>query len=451
MNRVRVWQSKHGWNAEVVQRALGVDPLPAESVMSPVLLIDGRVEPDASQWLAEVWGRTGGTKTAPTYAEALRGFADFLLDRNATLRGAIREHVVAYVNHRTVDAATRVSGNTWQIDRRAIKQFYLWLRETHGIALPFTLDRIPTARGSVESMREGRNVARVAAAGTPLTPAQIPYLLAAAWRLGLGGVIGDSLTAPRDAAVIGLGLACGARANVLAHLTIWEVPDPNQQGDLIEMRVPALVNKNRREVRLPAFRTHLKHVWDYANPQRGSRRALLRRWRPADPIQVVHATPPGSRSAAGVTTSDGRFLPFNDMTNDDRRRLLTPGGEPATLFLSATSGGPMAATSVGEITADVSRRAEAVAEQDERWFPHVHTHDLRHTYATHLAAVFLLGDVTAGRDLHGERPRLDVASAVKMASVGLGHLDEATTHLYIQQVGLMVAAGYTTSDFLGRT
>jgi integrase len=139
------------------------------------------------------------------------------------------------------------------------------------------------------------------------------------------------------------------------------------------------------------------------------------------------------------------------MTNDDRCRLLTPEGEPATLFLSATSGGPMAAPSVGEITADTSRLAEAVAEHDGRWFPHVHTHDLRHTYATHLAAVFLLGGVNAGRDLHGEHPRLDVQSAVKMASVGLGHLDESTTHLYIQQVGLMVAAGYTTSDFLGLT
>ncbi len=38
---------------------------------------------------------------------------------------------------------------------------------------------------------------------------------------------------------------------------------------------------------------------------------------------------------------------------------------------------------------------------------------------------------------------------MKMASIGLGHLDQRTTNLYIQQVGLM-ASQYTIDAFLGR-
>jgi hypothetical protein len=37
-----------------------------------------------------------------------------------------------------------------------------------------------------------------------------------------------------------------------------------------------------------------------------------------------------------------------------------------------------------------------------------------------------------------------------MASIGLGHIDQNTTQLYIQQVGLM-ASRYTIDAFLGRT
>lgn len=253
----------------------------------------------------------------------------------------------------------------------------------------------------------------------------------------------------RDAALIALGLACGARANTLTHLTIWEVPDPADPGDLVGMRLPGAITKGRREVRLPAFRAHLEHVWSYARPGTGSRALMLKGWQPNDPIHVrqVHKRP---GSFWGITDTDGRKHAFNELTADQRRRLLTPDGEPAILLLSARTGGPLARTSAQEITGDVSRIAEATAIAEGRSFPHVHTHDLRHTYATHLAALFMLGVATGpGRDLHGRPHRIDVASAVKMAGIGLGHINEATTSLYIQQVGLM-CAHYTVADFLGR-
>lgn len=446
MTRVQVVQGGT-WDAEVIEDDLGVPPISGlRPVLSPVLLVDGRIEPDATRWLAEVHARTDGTNTAHSYADSLAGWLGHLLRSNTTLRGATRDNLVGYVNVRTVDADTRVAGTTWQRDRTAIKQFHTWLRQTHGVAVPFTLDTIMSPRGIVESMREGRGVPTSAASGTPLTPAQIPDLLAAAWRLGQDGTTGDTLVGARDAAFISLGLACGARLKTLANLTVWELPDPSQPGDLIEMRLPGAIIKGRREVRLPAFRAHLKHVWSYAQPTTGSRRHLIKGWQPKDPILVaeVHNK---SGGVWGITDNRGRRYAFNDLTAQERRRLLTPEGEPALLFLNAYTGAPLSQSSAQELTGDVSRRAEAINTR----FPHVHTHDLRHTYATHLAAVFMLGVPTSGeRDMHGKPHRVDINSAIQIASVGLGHLDEGTTALYTQQVGLMLTR-YTLNDFLGRS
>jgi site-specific recombinase XerD len=440
------------WNAHAIERELGVRPLAVDPVLSPVLTVDGFVESDATEWLAHVHARTGGTnatKTAESYAESLVALTRFLNDQNTSLRGATRLHIVRYVNYRTVNHLTRVAGTTWSRDRTVIKQFYEWLLETHGVALPITLDSIHTTRGDTTSMREGRNIAKASAAGTPLEPAQIPQLLSAAWRMGPNGQMSDAnLTGARDAAFIALGLACGARANTLAHLTIYELPDPTAPGDLIEMRLPGAVSKSRREVRLPAFSRHLKLVFDYARAVGGSRRMLVKGWTPQNPIRVKEAPTPDFH---GIIDVHGNRHDFNSMNADVRRRLVTLDGEPAMLFLSTRDGSPLEYSSAQELTGDVSRIAEANAAAHGGHFPHIHTHDLRHTYATHLASLFMLGVATGpGRDMHGHPHRVDVRSAIQMATTGLGHVNESTTALYTQQIGLM-SLRYSVDDFLGRT
>ncbi|MCG2621657.1 site-specific integrase [Arthrobacter sp. I2-34] len=444
MPRVRI-EYGGSWDAAAVEQVLGVPPLAVPVVRSPVLSVDGLVEPDATAWLAEVYARTDGTKTAKSHAESLQRFASFLLEHGTTLRGARHGHIVEYVRHRTEDAATRVAGATWQRDRTAIKQFYEWLRDAHGTALPFTLDLVPTPGGPVESMREGRGIPAAGAPGTPLEPPQIPQLLAAAQRATASWAPGvPSPAGARDAAFIALGLACGARADTLAHLTIYELPDPSLPGELVEMYLPGAVSKGRREVRLRAFRRHLDLVYDYLHPERGARRLLLKDWLPPDPIQAAKPPVPGSRE---IFDTAGTRYRFNSMTAAERRRLLTPDGEPAMLFLSARDGAPLSYSAAEELTADVSRAAEAAARARGAYFPHVHTHDLRHTYATHLAALYLIG--AADQDMPGGHP-VDARGAVGLAATGLGHLDAQTTAVYIRQVGSM-ARRYGAADFLGRT
>ncbi|MET0886468.1 MAG: tyrosine-type recombinase/integrase [Mycetocola sp.] len=447
--RVRIIRGGE-WNPDVVRAELGLEPLALQPLESPALTIDGAIEPDATAWLAHVFSRTRGrtgTKTAESYAESLCLFLEYVASQSSTLRGVTNKHIVGYVNRRTVDEDTRVSGSTWSRDRTAIKQFYEWMQINHNITLPFTVDHLTTSRGTVTSMREGRGVAKASAAGTPLEPPQVGQLLAAAWRLDSSGQVDDrNVTGPRDAAFIALGVACGARANTLAHLTVYDLPDPRTQEHLIEMRLPAVIAKTRREVRLPAFVNHLKHVWSYAEQNGGSRTALLRDWKPESPIHVAEQPTPQRRT---IIDTRGNEHPLAMMSAADRRRLVTPEGDTAMLFLSARDGSPLSYATARELTANASELAETRADLLGDVFPHVHTHDLRHTYATHLAALFLLGIPTApGRDMHGKPHRVDIRSAVQLASTGLGHVSEATTALYIQQVGMMVLR-YTLDDFLG--
>lgn len=297
-------------------------------------------------------------------------------------------------------------------------------------------------------MVEGRNIPKASAAGTPLEPPQVGELLAAALTYGANRGETGSYTGARDAAFISLGLACGARANTLTHLTTYEIPQGHDgEGDLIEMTLPGATSKTRREVRLAAFTHHLRRVRLFIDPKRGARRHQLHGWQPDRPIHIAEEPTPQFR---GIVDTDGVRRPFRDMTADERRRLVTPTGEPAMIFLGFHSGAPLAVKTAREFVGDISAMRERDAALAGQHFPHVHTHDLRHTYATHLAAVFYLGvPYGPGRDLRGRPHRIDIHSAIKMASAGLGHLDESTTALYTQQVGMM-ALRYTADDFLGR-
>ena len=75
--RVQVVQGGK-WAVGLVEGELGVPPLPIPPVLAPVLTIDGQVEPDAGQWVAEVHARTVGTLTAQSSVDGLAQLAAFL-------------------------------------------------------------------------------------------------------------------------------------------------------------------------------------------------------------------------------------------------------------------------------------------------------------------------------------------------------------------------------------
>lgn len=377
----------------------------------------------------------------------------WLTERNSSLRGATNHQIRDYLLNR-IEGPGRVSGNTLANDRTAIKQFYEWLLEERDIPLPITIDLLKSSRGVVSAMREGRGIAKASAAATPLEPPQVDELMAAAIKYGANRAPNGTYTGMRDAAFIALGAACGGRAKMLTHLTTYEIPpaptrrrQQPEEGDLISMRLPAALSKVNREVILPAFRRRLDVVRQYIHPEHGARRFQIGRWRPVDPIMIAEEP---TKRFRGIVDTDGTHRPFNTMSAEVRRRLVKPNGEPAMIFLTAHDGRPLTLATAREITGDVSVMAEGDARDRGTTFPHVHTHDLRATYATQLAALFYLGIPTSdGVDLQGRPHRVSIESAVKMASVGLGHIDAATTALYTQQVGI-ITLRFTIDDLLGR-
>ncbi|MBF4603991.1 site-specific integrase [Curtobacterium sp. VKM Ac-2884] len=379
----------HGgeWDNATVRGVLEVDPLDVKPLEAPALSVDGLLEPDATAWLRHVASRSfrnRATTTPMTRAQSLRGLLQFLTERNVSLRGATNQHILEYINSR-IDGPHRVSGNTLANDRTAIKQFYEWLREEHNVPLPITIDQLKSPRGPVSSMREGRGIPTASAASTPLEPPQLDELMAAAVQYGANQAPNGSYTGIRDAAFIALGAACGGRASTLTHLTTYEIPtaprknSDRDEGDLISMHLPAALSKVNREVRLPAFRHHLDTVRAFIDPKSGARRFQITDWRPDDPITI--AVEPTKRFH-GIIDTDGIARSFNEMTADVRRRLLKPNGEPAMIFLTAHDGRPLKLATAREITGDVSIMAEADAARRGGDFPHVHTHDLRATYAS---------------------------------------------------------------------
>ncbi|WP_181431037.1 site-specific integrase [Curtobacterium sp. MCBD17_021] len=418
--------------------------------------MDGQIEPDASAWLRHIAARSfrpHQTATPVTRAQSLRHLLRWLTERNTSLRGATNQQIRDYLLSR-IEGRGRVSGNTLANDRTAIKQFYEWLHDERDVSLPITIDLLKSPRGVVSSMREGRGIAAASAAATPLEPPQVDELMAAAIKYGANRAPNGTYTGMRDAAFIALGAACGGRAKMLTHLTTYEIPPAptrasgrRDEGDLISMHLPAALTKANRAVILPVFRRRLDVVREFISPERGARRFQIAKWRPADPITI--ADEPTGRFW-GIVDIDGIPRPFNTMSAEIRRRLVKPNGEPAMIFLTAHDGRPLKLATAREITGDISIMAEEDAMSRGEAFPHVHTHDLRATYATHLAALFYLGIPTSdGVDLHGRPHRVSIESAVKMASVGLGHIDAATTALYVQQVGI-IALRYTIDDLLGR-
>ena len=80
----------------------------------------------------------------------------------------------------------------------------------------------------------------------------------------------------------------------------------------------------------------------------------------------------------------------------------------------------------------------------------IHTHDLRHTYATHLTVCIFkraLQDAV-GADAASAYAPTRLADAVEMAKMSLGHASDQSTELYTRHAHKML--DIPLDDFLGR-
>ena len=170
------------------------------------------------------------------------------------------------------------------------------------------------------------------------------------------------------------------------------------------------------------------------------------RYTPPKPLEIVDANASTVRyldRSTGEVTS-GRWSVIADT---ERRRLVTPDGASAVLFLNEYNGAPLKYSSYQHA---VSGARDFVRERISADFPAgFRLHDLRHTYAVHMTLA-ILRDVIADA-VPGDR-REDwmvdrIASAVEMVKFSLGHASEASTQLYISTAHRFL--GIPIGQFIG--
>ncbi|RBY86445.1 hypothetical protein [Blastococcus sp. TF02A-30] len=324
--------------------------------------------------------------------------------------------------------------------RAAITSFYRWAVRARRITeLPFSTKTVQTRWGPVEVVAGLDGGRRSRSEREPIPSDQQERFL----RVGLLGELPDGggpdptfqgyLTAQRNAAGVGLGLAAGLRHSEVLAFTIFELPPPHPDG-FTPLAVADQTAKNDSGRRAIAFSDWLRPVHAYV---RGDRRNIARNatWRPQRPLEVV-VERTNRREVTFCVDSRQRTEKWNDLDLAARRRLVLPGGGSPLVLLNhrTANGAPLTnPTALNEALALAGSRCAALWG-DLHWSYSMH--HLRHTYATALTR-FLAArreHIAAFVAAHGRRPVW--AELVTHENTGLlvqeslGHAGPDTTLIY---------------------
>ena len=426
-------------------------------------MVDGHVHSAATLWLRSIEGECSD-QTLRMYAGNLRQWIDFLLnecglDKPDEFASDVfvaadgvdhRKHLLAFrtfmLSNRPADQGGPVGEGRWSQMLSTIKPFHKWLCDNAGVPLPFNV---------YEHTRHGRTVTSThlgargstGSAGYPLAPDFVRDLERGAQRIDVHGVQHESDVAIRDFSFIEWGLATGMRLDGLVNSTIYEVPaiDPEfQAAGLNQVRVPNSVTKGQRGSDAWAFEHRIEFVRQFIDIDR---RAALRElkkdgwtYSPEDAIQITKADFDGWEGvdAAGNTIK----RTWNQSDDKMRRRLVTPDGFPALIWLKK-NGEPLSKRQAKRI---VSGAAEFTRKRVNGTFPKkFRTHDLRHTYACNLAFLFLHRVIAqvAGE----EYVPMDTADALDLVAMSMGHANPDTTRdIYLNTFTKFALSGVKVAD-----
>ena len=426
-------------DAEAIRRTLGVDPLPVEHVSAPSILVGGRYHVAGSRWLLRKHNIRPVEATTLAHARRLAGWIRNLrtergLDSTeqfaADVFVATEEDMFAYYRQRQFDERSRVSSATWKAELSTIKQFHEWMHATYRVPLPFRLTTFRTRTGQRRTTaHELRPRRRQASAGTPLTPGFASLLVQGAQRVDMDGVQADARTVDRDAGLVGLGLSTGMRLGSLTDITTYEIPALTRQPFSI-ISVPDFITKGDAGGQALVFTNRLKFVHIYIDGDRAATIAEGRSWKPPNPVHIVDANDDYWVGMLGEERLKRRWA---ETTSHWRRRLVNPDGSTPIVWLDTRTADPIQYDTAGGITSQARDWTRQHILPD---FPAtLTTHDLRHTYATHLAVCIFKQAVAphVAPDLADAYQPARVADAVEMAKLSLGHVSDDSTRLYIQQ------------------
>lgn len=427
-------------DAAALQRALGEEPLWEQLArpVAPVIVVDGRVHSVSARFLERRAEYGLHQATLNRLAGALAQWLAYLINscglpylpgRVDPVFSATEEHFAAYYRLRQYGPdASRLTGEGWGKQASAIKQFYEYTARTYQHPAPFKIISFQSRDGwsgtKIAGYRPARR--RTSSAGTPLGPEFAEYLLMGALRVDLEGTQHPYHGAARDAAILALGLGAGLRRGTIAGITTYEIP---ARTDLLfpVMRVPGAITKGQAGGQALFFTHRLPVIHNYIESDRTQSK---RRYAPTDPLMVITA----NATRVSYADSDGLVHErlWDDMDIDRRSRLVDTDGTTPILFRDVHTGRPLRWESYKHV---VPAAAEFVRKHITPDFPDLRLHDLRHTYATHLAVAIyqgLVSDALRSRNRQADWVVDRVHEAVEMAKLSLGHASNKSTELYTQ-------------------
>lgn len=423
-------------DGECIERLLGERPLPVEHVMAPSILVDGRFHTAGCHWLRRKSMVRPVHSTLVAHARRLANYIGFLRndrgldhpdERFADLFAATEDDVFAFYRARQFHAETAVSSAAWRAQLSTIKQAHEFLRATYDVPIPFRVVTFINPAGYASTTApELRARTRTGSRGNPITPGYAELLVQGALRIDQHGHQSNARTVDRDAAAVSLALGSGLRHGTLTNITTYEIP-PVVATPFTTMRIPDFITKGDAGGEAWIFSHRLKLVHAYINGARAELIADGRPYRPESPIQLDDAD-----EDRWTATVDGtrRSVRWAETTDEVRRRLVNPDGSTPILLLNSYTPDPLSYDQVGTITATARDWTRLHLAPD---FPaRFRTHDLRHTYATHLTVCLFKGAVAdyVHPDFVQAYAPTAITDAVEMAKQSLGHASEASTRLY---------------------
>lgn len=415
----------------------------------PVLLDDDLRFEDASgprpslvmnRWLRELpISGAPAPKTWRTYAQMLKGWAEFLDERQIPMfadRQRLRDGLSLYAEHRLSGPLdTRWGAASWNLAVKTLSGFYQWAQaQGYVVAVPFTYAQQAITRPDGIRMEVTRNLAAVRTANAHanrkyLEQTYVDLLMHALGGNAPGGEPDASFRGRetgRNVAVIGLALASGLRLREFTYMTVFEVPALPSRRTAVPVPLllapPTAKGSKGRSTWIDydaLARVHDYIAWDRSAVVEGSC------WRPDDPLVVQAPDRDGARI-------NGTRRRWHTLTPEERVRLVAPGGGSALLAVQS-DGRPFV-----DWATVLRRTAARIRNRYESGFPHVHPHVTRHSFAMATLERLVRGYyqqaaqlmVDAGND-DAMALYLTKADPLLVLRDLLGHASAATTQAYL--------------------
>lgn len=441
-------------HTERLTQLLGEPPLPVPEIALSSILVDGRFHTASNRWLTT--RRAKAPRTIEENARDLAAWIDYLRNEhgltgpdeaNADVFAATEDHLLAYHAKLQHQPGTRISPDAWRKRLSVIKQFHEYAQQRYGLRPPFHLKTVFTASGAKVTTTGLAPRVRKNSVGSPVDPYYANDLVQGAWRIDANGEEHGDECVERDAAYISFGLGSGARRHTLFGLTIHELPPP-RTGVINVMRIPDLITKGDAGGDALVFEHRLQPVRDYISGARTDLAALSRKhFHPDDPLVITEADTHQWRAVdhAGRPRR-GRW---NDTTIDDRLQMVHDDGTSPMVWLNTRNGCPLGYRQLHRI---VATAASFTRSHINPGFPaRFRPHDLRHTFAVHMAVAIVRGRIE--RDIAGPAARAYatplVRDAVHIVCASMGHTNPQTTTTYLTHATSQLLSGIPIDAYLG--